>query len=160
MRKTQLVAFLAVLSISAIALAASPHFTRSAGTVDNSGNLAVTFKEAGLGSNQNINFLLTANATAYYGCLNKGGKNPSASNKRTVQQAVSKPGSFSSGKNGQISATLTLNPPPKPSDFSCPGGQKLVLAYVAYTNVVLKDTTTPVTANVSGTFTKTWYNFK
>jgi len=51
-------------------------------------------------------------------------------------------GTFSSGKNGQVTASLTVSPPP--SDITCPPGQSLELASVSYTNVVLTDTTNDV----------------
>jgi hypothetical protein len=55
-------------------------------------------------------------------------------------------GTFASGKNGQVTASLTVDPPP--SDISCPLGQSLELAEVSYTNVVLTDTTNDVSIAV------------
>ena len=46
---------------------------------------------------------------------------------------VSASGDFTSGKNGSITGSLTLSPPP--STLDCPGGQREVLASVSYTNV-------------------------
>src|SRR5687768_3042703 len=66
---------LAVVLFSGVALADSPHFTSSSGALDADGNLAVSFKEAGLGSNVNINYVLSADSSANYGCINNGGKN-------------------------------------------------------------------------------------
>jgi len=85
---------------------------------------------------------LTADATATYVCVNRGGANPSAQNKTTVSGPVIATGTFNSGKNGQVTASLTVSPPP--SDISCPRGQSLELASVSYTNVVLTDTTNNV----------------
>jgi hypothetical protein len=124
------------------ALAVSPHFINATGTLNANGSLTVAFKEAGLGTNQLINYTLTANATATYVCVNNGGANPSAQNKTTVSGPVSASGTFSSGKNGNVTASLTVNPPP--SDISCPPGQTLRLASVTYTNVTLTDTTNGV----------------
>jgi hypothetical protein len=121
------------------ALAVSPHFINASGTLNGNGTLTVNFKEAGLGTNQNITYTLTADATATYVCVNRGGANPSAQNKTTVSGPVSATGTFSSGKNGQVTASLTVSPPP--SDISCPPGQSLELASVTYTNVMLTDTT-------------------
>jgi hypothetical protein len=56
-----------------------------------------------------------------------------------VAGPVSATGTFNSGKNGQVTASLTAQPPP--SDISCPPGQSLQLAQVSYTNIVLTDTT-------------------
>ena len=128
------------------ALAASPHFIRASGSLNNDGSLTVSFKEAGLGTNQNIDYALTADATATYVCVNRGGANPSAQNKTTVAGPVIATGTFSSGKNGQVTASLTVSPPP--SDISCPPGQSLELAEVSYTNVVLTDTTNDVSIAV------------
>jgi hypothetical protein len=137
---------LLVLGTTLPAQADSPHFIRASGSLNNDGSLTVSFKEAGLGTNQNIDYLLTANATATYVCVNRGGANPSAQNKTTVAGPVSATGTFNSGKNGQVTASLTVNPPP--SDISCPPGQSLELASVSYTNVLLTDTTNNVSIPV------------
>jgi hypothetical protein len=128
------------------ALAVSPHFISASGTLNSDGSLTVKFKEAGLGTNQLISYELTADATATYVCVNHGGANPSASNKTTVSGPVSATGTFSSGKNGNVTASLTVSPPP--SDITCPPGQSLELASVSYTNVVLTDTTNGVSISL------------
>jgi hypothetical protein len=135
------------------ALAVSPHFVNASAEVSGA-NLVVSFKEAGLGTNQLISYTANADATATYVCVNKGGANPSASNKTTVSGPVSATGTFSSGKNGNVTASLTLSPPPPPSTFSCPPGQRQATAEVTYTNVSVTDTTTMpnVTASIPGTF--------
>ena len=151
----RLLAFLAVFTASIVlaapsALATSPHFVNTNGTLNSNGSLTVSFKEAGLGTNQNIDFLLTADATVVYVCVNKGGANPAAQNKTTVSGPVSAGGTFSSGKNGQVTASLTVQPP-SPGGFSCPNGQKLLVASVSYTNVTISDTTNGV-SELLGTF--------
>jgi hypothetical protein len=146
MRRMLLVvtAFCAIGAVAAsVALAQNEHFVRASGSLNNNGSLTVSFKEAGLGTNQLINYTLTADATATYVCVNRGGANPSAQNKTTVAGPVSASGTFNSGKNGQVTASLTVSPPP--SDISCPPGQSLELASVSYTNVTLTDTTNTVT---------------
>jgi len=145
MRRTLLVlaACSATLALAVpVALAQNEHFVRASGALNNNGSLTVSFKEAGLGTNQLIDYTLSADATATYVCVNRGGANPSAQNKTTVSGPVSASGTFSSGKNGQVTASLTVSPPP--SDISCPPGQSLELASVSYTNVVLTDTTNDV----------------
>ena len=77
-----------------VALADSPHFIRASGALNNDGSLTVSFKEAGLGTNQNIDYALTADATATYVCVNRGGANPSAQNKTTVSGPVTATGTF------------------------------------------------------------------
>src|SRR5260370_13329376 len=108
------------------ALAVSPHFISATGTINTDGSLTVKFKEARLGTNQNINYTLSAQGTATWVCVNKGGANPSAQNKTTVNGLVSASGTFSSGKNGNVTPSLTLQPPP--SNITCPKGQTLQLA--------------------------------
>ena len=152
MRRVGIIATLLSMLLVAItalpALAVNPHFVSATGTVNNNGSLTVNFKEAGLGTNQNINYTLSADASATYVCVNKGGSNPSASNKTTVAGPVSASGTFSSGKNGSVTASLTVSPPAPATDFSCPKGQTKQTAQVSYTNVVLTDTTNDVTADL------------
>jgi hypothetical protein len=138
--------FVAVALIAQQAFADSPHFIRASGALNADGSMTVSFKEAGLGTNQNIDYLLTADATATWVCVNKGGKNPSAQNKTTVAGPVSAEGTFNSGKNGQVTASLTVDPPP--SDITCPNGQSLQLASVSYTNILLRDLTNSVSISV------------
>src|SRR5215471_10533644 len=123
------------------ALAVSPHFISASATANSDGTLTVNFKEAGLGTNQLISYTAAANGTA----------TPSAQNKTTVNGPVSKTGSFSSGKNGNVTASLTIQPPP--SNISCPKGQTLQLASATYTDVSITDNTTPVGPEaIPGTF--------
>ena len=151
----RLLGFLAVFMASLLfaapaALADSPHFVQASGSLNGDGSLTVSFKEAGLGTNQNIDYTLSADATVVYVCVNKGGANPSAKNKTTVGGPVSSSGTFSSGKNGQVTASLTVSPPPA-GGFSCPPGQSLQVASVVYTNVTITDTTNDVSESL-GTF--------
>jgi hypothetical protein len=136
-----------VVMAASPALAVSPHFISATGTLNANGTLTANFKEAGLGTNQNINYTLSADATATYVCVNRGGANPSAQNKTTVAGPVSASGTFSSGKNGNVTASLTVSPPP--SDITCPSGQTLQLASVSYTNVMLTDTTNSVSVSLA-----------
>jgi len=146
-RRTALLALAALMCTVVISSAASPHFVgRVTATIDpGTGNLTVSWKEAGLGNNQNINYVATADATATFVCVNNGGQCPDAANKTTVQGPVSAPGTFNSGKNGTISASLTIEPPA--ATAFCPGGQTEVLADVSYTNIQITDLTNNVTAN-------------
>jgi hypothetical protein len=126
---------LTVIALSAItAWAVSPHFINcSASGVNSDGTLNVCFKIAGLGDNQTLTVTASATATAVYGCLNNGQQCPNAANKQEVHANVSASGNFTSGKNGQITACLTVDPPP--TTLTCPNGQDLVLVSVSYTNV-------------------------
>jgi len=117
-------------------VSASPSL-RPNGALNPNGSLAVTFKEAGLGANQPIDYALTADATATYVCVKTDGHK--AQTKTTVAGPVGASDTFNSGKDGDVTASLTVSPPP--SDTSCPPKQGLELASVSYTNVVLADTT-------------------
>jgi hypothetical protein len=139
------------------ALAGFPHFrsvttsittsstTTSASTTIASADvtqafLNVSFREAGLGSNDGTLVRVTSDASAVYACLNRGGRNPKAANKQTVTSPVSAQDTFTSDKNGSISGTLTAAAP-GPGDFTCSSGQTLVLASVTFSNIVLTDVT-------------------
>lgn len=157
-RITIVVLVIAASIMVTTASADSPHFVRASASFQGSGpNLAVSWKEAGLGNNQLIDYRASANATAVYACINGGGNHPRAANKETVSGPVSASGQFSSGKNGQITASLTLSPP-GPGGFSCPPGQRLVVAKVTYTNVTITDTTNGVTEAIQGVFCRQLVN--
>jgi hypothetical protein len=117
-------------------------------------------KQAGLGTNQLINYLAEADARVTGNCVTNGGRCPSASNKVTFTVAVNQPAAFNSGQNGQVNQTITLSPPACPSSDppTCGNGQDLVLSAIAWTNIQLTDLTTPVgpeaatPSSVSATF--------
>ena len=148
MRRIGIIAVLSLMLVAvtaAVALAAAPKFHSATSSVNNSGALVVSFDERGLG-NENIDYTLTADATATYACINGGGKHPQAANKETFADDVSGGGSFEP-KNGRVVASLSAGPI-SAGDFSCPSGQRLVLASVSYTNIVLTDTTNGVSTSV------------
>jgi hypothetical protein len=134
---------LSILTLTMLALscfmatnarAQSPHFLKcGASGVNSDGSLNVSFKIAGLGSNQSIDVTASAHADATYACRNNGQQCPNAANKVNVQSDVSASGTFTSGKNGSITASLIVDPPD--TTLRCPGGQRLVLVSVTYTNV-------------------------
>jgi len=145
-------ALVVMLAMAAVALAASPHFLRASATINSSGQLVCTFKEAGLGNTLTVaDISCSADATATYQCWNKGGKHPQAGNKETVGGPVSGGGEFPI-RNGSASGSITVDPP-GPGDFSCPNGQSLFLEDVSYTNIVLSGE--GATADVPGTLTAT-----
>lgn len=148
MRRIGIIAVLSLMLVAvtaAVALAAAPKFHSATSSVNNSGALVVSFDERGLG-NENIDYTLTADATATYACINGGGKHPQAANKETINGEVTGGGSFEP-KNGRVVASLSAGPI-SAGDFSCPSGQRLVLASVSYTNIVLTDTTNGVSTSV------------
>jgi hypothetical protein len=134
-------AFVAMLTFAAGALADAPKFHSASSSVNNAGALVVNWDERGLG-NLNVDYTLAADASATYACINRGGNHPEAANKETLNAEVSAGGSFEV-KNGRVVASLSAGPI-SAGDFSCPGGQRLVLAAVSYTNIQLCDTTNNV----------------
>ncbi|MGW0625229.1 hypothetical protein [Streptomyces sp. NPDC002758] len=121
--RTTLATTVATLAIAvAPAFAASPHFIKaSASGPDNLGNLSVNFKIAGLGDNATTTVTASADATATFACQNNGGNFPSDPKKTEVSGPVSASGAFTSGKNGQVTGSLTVMPPP--TTLTCPGGR-------------------------------------
>ena len=134
------------LALASPAFADAPKFHSASSSVNNAGALVVNFDERGLG-NENIDYTLTASASAVYACINGGNNHPQAANKETVNAEVSAAGSFEP-KNGRVVASLSAGPP-SAGAFSCPNGQRLVLASVSYTNIVLTDTSNGVSTPVA-----------
>jgi hypothetical protein len=136
------VAVLGLFMVS-VAFAASAHFINCSKSTSGN-NLTASFKIAGLG-NEVTCVTVQATVEATYACINNGGKNPSAANKRTVSEQRVATNCFTP-RNGQISGSLTLTPP-GPGDFTCPPGQTLTLVAgsVSYSNVRIVDTTHNVT---------------
>ncbi|KAJ5454062.1 uncharacterized protein N7458_005018 [Penicillium daleae] len=142
--------FFTYLFLFGAAFAQSPHFVgQPSASINNNGFLTVSFKEAGLGANQNILYTVGADFQATYQCCNKGGKHPQAGNKETTTGLVSGSGTFNSGKNGNIQGSITLTSGPSPGDFTCPPGQNLLLTSLEYSDIVLTDTTNHVSVNVA-----------
>jgi hypothetical protein len=144
-----------LLVVATVALAANPHFIRaSASGPDASGNLAVNFKIAGLGSTVTTTVTASADATAVYACRNNGGNFPADPKKQEVTGPVTASGLFTSGRNGQITGSLTLMPPP--STLSCPPGQHHVLVSVTYSNVRVSEPSAG-TQSIPGIFSRAFY---
>ena len=148
MRKLGIIAVLSLMlvALAAVPALAAPNFKSATSSVANNGALVVSFDERGLG-NENIDYTLTGEGTATFACINRGGKNPSAANKQTQSFPVVETASFEV-KNGRVVESITSDAPSAGS-FSCPGGQRLVLADVSYTNLVLTDTTNNVSTSVA-----------
>jgi hypothetical protein len=75
---------------------------------------------------------------------NGGSKNPSAANKRTFHSSLAS-GFADTPQNGRVDVTTSINGTPVSADgFSCPSGQRLVLASVLYSGITLTDITNSV----------------
>lgn len=129
-----------LLTVVAIGFAAGNSWAQNPQFKSTSSTLACPYLEAsfrlvGLGNVGTAQVTLQGTCTATYACYNKGGKNPEAANKTTVTAPVSQFGSFPV-RNGQTSGSLELSPPDA-GGFTCPGGQRLVLEAVSYSDVTL-----------------------
>jgi hypothetical protein len=145
-RNFTMAAVASVLAVSA--WADSPHFVRADGSINGDGGYVASFKEAGLGTNQLIDYTLSAGAGTQftYQCYTKSNNQPQGAPNNIFTSTLSTGGTFSSGKNGQITASLTLDPEVAES---CRGaGLKLCLDYVSYQNVVLTDTSNGVSVSL------------
>ena len=139
------VAAVAALVFGVGAALAAPHFQSASGAVNAAGALVVSFDERGLG-NANIDYTLSADATATYACINKGGKNPSAANKQAFEGQLAAGASFEP-KNGRVQASIPVGPLAAPQ-FTCPSGQSRQLTFVSYSNILLTDTSNGVSIAV------------
>lgn len=99
-RRLAVAAMLTALAL--VAWAVNPHFLSATASLEADGDADVCFREAGLGDNQNINYLASAQASATFYCVNNGGKCPNAANKTATSGLVSTPATISSGKNGSV----------------------------------------------------------
>jgi hypothetical protein len=113
-------------------------FHSAEASIESDGALVVDFEQRGLGEGD-IDYKLTADAEAVFACINKGGKNPEAANKQSLEDEVTADESFES-KNGRVIASIEAGPP-LGEGFTCPNGQRRVLASVEYTNILLEDLT-------------------
>ena len=124
------VAAILMLSLGVTAVSAgSPHFIKTATTITVSGNtLTVNGKEAGLGDEEQIHVVLTAEAQ----CINPGGHHPKAGNKASF----SSEGDFPV-QNGRADFSLTVTATFQPD---C-----LPPMSLAWISVTLVDTTNGLT---------------
>ena len=139
---------------TAFAQSNGAHFQRNSvkASIDNGGNLTVSWVEAGLG-NYNIDYSLTAEVVADYYCVTNSGSIPNAANKFTFDDSPEANGRFEP-KNGKVSGSLTLGIPAPPSSDppTCGRGQGLRLQKVVWTYVLLEDTTNGVSFSFPGSF--------
>jgi hypothetical protein len=123
------------------------HFFSSSGSVADSGALQVSWDEAGVGNAQ-VNYTLSAQASATYACINGGGNHPKAANKQTVNGPVNSPNTGLQPENGRVTVTNGISVGPLSSTLTCPSGQTFVLACVSYTGITLTDTTNNVSTSI------------
>src|SRR6266536_4402537 len=150
MKILQLLTYIALFGSSVLALpqTSGAHFFTATSSVLGTGALQVCFDEAGVGNggpDGNVDYTLTADVSALFGCINGGSNHPKASNKESFQSVTTAGGSFQP-ENGRVKACITTEVPTE-SSFTCPPGQEVELLTVSYTNVVLTDTTNSVSTS-------------
>ncbi len=112
-------------------------------------DLVVSFTEAGLG-NSDVTYDASCTAATTWQCFNNGGNHPKAGNKETTVSEANGGNSFTP-QNGSVTGDVTISAPTSPGNFSCPGGQTLVMTGVTYSNCSLTDVTNNVTYSFRGT---------
>jgi hypothetical protein len=130
----------------------SPHFIGDASAaVASDGTLTVSWKEAGLGDNQNIDYTMTAVATGEFQWFNHGGNKPQGQPFQFGPETVSASGTFNSGKNGNITASLSMAASAPSQEILDAGTSSnwVLQETVNYSNITLTDTTNGIDATVS-----------
>src|SRR5688500_18715042 len=84
--------------------------TSSAPTPSSRAPISWSLREVGLGEGD-VTVVASADATADYACLNRGGEFPNDPKKQSISGPVSATGVFPVAKNGHIEGTLTVLPP-------------------------------------------------
>jgi hypothetical protein len=130
----------------------SPHFIGDASAVvDAAGTLTVSWKEAGLGNNQNIDYTMAAVATGQFQWFNHGGNKPQGQPFQFGPETLSASGTFNSGQNGNITASLSIAAPAPSQEVVDAGTSSnwVLQETVNYSDITLTDTTNGVDATVS-----------
>ena len=128
----------AFAAFSAVAVAESPHFIGTPScTKSLTSGLTCSGKAAGLGNGPTAAFLTASSVSATYECVNKGGN--VAPGQPVVLQNVTGPTQNITPRNGQITFSPTIPPPPTPSArTACPNGNWSVrLTSLVFNDVVL-----------------------
>jgi hypothetical protein len=121
-----------------VAEAQSPHFIGSPSVTKSlSSGLTVSGKAAGLGNGPTAAFLTASSVRATYECVNHGGN--VAPGQPVVEQNVTGPTQNITPRNGQITFSVNIPPPPTPSSkTACPNGNWTVRnTSLTYNGVVL-----------------------
>ena len=148
----------ALLATAAVAVAAIDAFIKiGASGPNNDGTLTTNFKVGGLGKQELTIVKVTADATAVYVCVNKGGNFPADPKKQVLAGPVSSSDQFTSDKNGSVTGSLLLPPPPPTLD--CPFSQRSALAQVGFGNVAFSADDGP-TESLSLNFEKIYFEYQ
>jgi hypothetical protein len=131
------------LSITPV-MAGNPHFIKAGASVDDAGNLVLSWKEVGFGSGQVIDYVASTWGYVWYACLN-----PAVTDRVNNTGTVTTSGAFDT-KGSKISAGLIVPPPPSP--ITCLPGEQLVVACVIYQDIAITDTTDGITVDLPDAF--------
>ena len=146
----KLMPFLALVPVSAALALGAAFANTSASVVD--GNLRVVFGVTGVDPTMSsADFTVTGGAKVTYACVNRGGNNPPASNKRMSASLPINGSIRLKASSGRINGIMQV-PPPSVS-LQCPPGQDKRLASVTYGNVQIASPTLKISAPIRGTFT-------
>jgi hypothetical protein len=136
---------LLVLSAPAAFATQGAHFFSASASVSSSGQLLLSWDEAGVGQQLVSYSVDIVSQSAIYACFNNGGNHPQASNKEGPSGPSSTDlGSFSPTNGRVVVKNLAVNGTPLASTLTCPSGQTLRLVQVTYTLGNLTDTTNRV----------------
>lgn len=123
--------------------------------VADAAGLRVAWKEAGLTAGTTINYTVSADAKATYGCFNRGGHNPNSANKRvTFTTKIANQVKLVIDSQGAAAQTR-LAIPAVGARLSCPNGQSAMVSSVSYSNVTIANNTLATSARLPGVFSKT-----
>ena len=143
--KVVLVIVAALACAVSVAWAQNIRFSKATATLVDT-DVVVSWKEAGLAGNQNIAYVASAWANAIYVCVRQDGTCSGGCDFWNVEAPVSAAGTFVSGKNGSITASLILEPP-VPEECLCMG--TLTLSKVSYSNIQITDQTNNITKSAT-----------
>lgn len=132
----------ALLLTTTAAQAGNAHFIASQTSASQSGStLTVKFKEAGLASGSVETIQISAHLDAEYSCVNNGNKVPSDPKKTTISSDFQQSGTFTAGKNGNLTGSLSVSAPAASSVLDCPNGQRATLISAVWSDVSIDDLT-------------------
>lgn len=131
-------AALAALSLTAIAVADSPHYITGPTATVGDNSLTVTFKAVGLGNTvSSADFTLTGTANVTAQCYTKAG-NPVNGVPKSETVDVNAGGSFTV-RNGSVTGSIKVSPL---STLTCTGNQHVEATVLSY-NLTLSGTGLP-----------------
>lgn len=157
--KTRIMPFIGLISV-ACAFAVAPGFTSVTASVVGGGDLRVNFRATGIEpTSSSADFTVTADANATWACINRGGHNPKAANKRATAKSTVDSSVRIKPVNGSVNGSISLDAP-QARNFDCPEGQVETLAAVSYTNVRISSDTLDISKRLGRTFARTFVDLR